>query len=474
MALNLQGYSTPVNDFGGLHQAAESMRRQSTINEAMAQREQSRKNQMGAFLMDYLDPKNFMTGTGYDKSYISGKVGEIMQKGLEHAKMQGADTNSLLGILSEDVNRLSGEINNIKAVKANIEDNLKAVPEGAGYNKRALQEEAFKAAFLGEDGQLKNIGTVDASVPWVSEAVKTNPLGVTNADVFDNVVKDFEPYSIKKSIKRQNEKGGYEKRVSVLKARGVFDYDDEAGEWVTKHEIAKDGDKPIMFPFKGKDGKVTEHPMRMATDDVYDYMIRKPAIADRLRGEVEQFAKNQGIKLDEGQERRIGKMMLYEDLKPLASGSIDDIQETKENPAPRITLNTGGNKTEANAINDLYSRMDAELTRFTDYGEKAPPLNLVAEADGVDIVLDMANKGRNAEDKFKPEDLTVRRADNGQMVVYHKNDYILTLPKVGVNLKVQPNAAAKKQVVAGGKNPAPTAAPKKEMTLAEKMRANKK
>jgi hypothetical protein len=366
-----------------------------------------------------------------------------------------------LGLISGDVNKLLGEVNNIKAVKENVESSLKLIPENSGYNKNALREHALSSAFLGDDGQLVDITKVNANVPWVAEAVKRRPLDVTNADVFDNVVKDFEPISVKRKVKRENSKGGYESRESLVKSRGVFEYDDESMKFVPKYDIATSEGKPIMFPFKDENGKVKEYPMRMASDDVYDYMIRKPAIADRLRGEVLEFAKSQGIKLDEGSERRLGKMMLYEDLKPLASGSIDDIEVVKATPAPRNTfnINTGG-KNEANTINDLYSRMDAELTRYTDYGEKAPPLNLVADADGVNVVLEMVNKGRDGDDKFKVEDLTVKRADNGQMVVYNKDKYILTLPKVGVNLKVQPNAAAKKQVVAGGKSPAP--APKKD------------
>ena len=98
MALDLQGFSTQVNQFQGLNRLADVTRNEKLREEVTQQREQARRASLGGFLTDYLDPKNFMTGTVYDQ-YISDRIGSIMQKGVEFANMQGMDSNMLLGAI---------------------------------------------------------------------------------------------------------------------------------------------------------------------------------------------------------------------------------------------------------------------------------------------------------------------------------------------------------------------------------------
>lgn len=257
MALDLQGFSTQVNQFQGLNRLADVTRNEKLREEVTQQREQARRASLGGFLTDYLDPKNFMTGTGFDKSYISERVDEIMQKGVQHANMQGADTNTLLGLISGDVNKLLGEVNNIKAVKENVESSLKLIPENSGYNKNALREHALSSAFLGDDGQLVDITKVNANVPWVAEAAKRRPLDVTSSSVFTDAVNKFGISSGTKEVKRQNSKGGFERRLSSVKSKSIFEYDEDAQKWVPKYALATDAGKPIMGKFDdGKGGMV--------------------------------------------------------------------------------------------------------------------------------------------------------------------------------------------------------------------------
>lgn len=345
--LDVRGFVTPEQDFGGLDKLTNTVRYQQQRDEEQQRREGVRKAGNAAFLQGLLDPKDFLTGTKLDPNITKG-VSDILETGMQLSQTEGMDNATLQMALMPKYRQLSEYSQKAKTIRADVEEQLKNMPKG--YNKQALLDEAMKAAFVGEDGEvysMDKISQIDPSKNYIQEAIIRNPLGVTTTEIYGEAIKDFEPVSEKRSVKRQSASGAMQKRASLLKSRGVFDYDEDAQQWVPKYEIARDGDKPQMGTFTNAEGKQVKAPIRMVTKDVFNRMMSSyPAIADRIKGEIRQI--NPDINMDSQEAMRLGQMLMYEELKPLAAGSIEDAQETKAAPAPRITVNVGGGGNQQN------------------------------------------------------------------------------------------------------------------------------
>jgi hypothetical protein len=479
MAVNLQGYSTPVNQFEGLYHLAGVNRQEQAAAAATAQREQARRAASGAMLTDYLDPKQFMTGTVYDP-YISDRVGQIMQKGLEFANVQGMDNNTLLGAISGEVGKLSNEAVTIRTIDQQRKEAEKLLGSTKGinlqrFNNRFKEYVYFETDENGEK-KLKDISQIRPDQDWADEVVRTQP-------IYDNAA--FDEF-VAKSGKMTREEG-----VTVKDARGNLrktnvemqsptfmqpEFDDKgvfSGTFVPKYKIAVDEQKPIIAQFLTEEGRTVPAAIRILDDEAWT-ALPNAAKAYAVQ-EAKRFAQAKGIAVSDPRVETFAKALAYDEVKSSGKqySTFKENKAAQAAPAPKTTVNINTGKGTESVVNDLYSRMDKELTRLTEYGEKAPPLNLIADADGISVVLDMVNKGRGEGARFVPEQLTVRRGGNGEMLVYNKDKFLVTLPKVGVNLKVQPDVKAKRTVVSqqgNTKAAAPTAKPKKEMTLAEKMR----
>jgi len=459
MALDLQGFSTPVNQYEGLYKAADTSFRDMQRKEFLAHQEQARKSSLGSFLQNYLDPKDYLTGTVYDPA-VAKQLGDIMQEGLKLANTDGVDANMLLMAISPKVNRLNEYTQKVKTVRGRVQEGLKNIPDKSGYNKRALEQEAMNAAFLNDKGDLIDMSEVDPNQDYISVAAKRNPLGVTDESIFGDAIKDFEVGSEKRGVKRQNAKGGYEKRMSMLKSRAIFDYDEDSQSWVPKYEIAKDGDKVMYGSFKDKNGKDVQAPIRMVPDQVYDYMIQKnPAIADRIRGEIQQYSG--GKPLDVAQERMVGKMLMYENLKPFASGSLEDIEEVKANPAPKITVNVGGSGGDGTLYRKMYDNMKAAADAV-DYKKKDGKALIDVDADAQAYAVDVVNKlkGKNpqTDEPYTQEDIYLR-SEGGNLWIMDasvqkpkggkipSNAYLAKITRLGTDIKAQPGIKEKRGVI---------------------------
>lgn len=470
-ALDLSGFVTPEQGFGGLYKLGDDVGAMRQQEQETAKREQARKAASGQFLANYLDPKDFLTGTKYDPVITKG-VYDLLEEGMKLAQTEGMDNGMIAMALSPKISKLSQQSQGIKAVNGRIKEQLALIPNNAGYNKQALEEEAKKAAFMSEEGGLRDMGEVDVDSDYIAEAVQRNPLGVTNVGVFSEALKDFEPTSIKATVKRPTDKkGGFEKRMSLVKTKGAFQYDEEEGAFVPKYEIARDGDKVVEHEFVDKDGKKVKAPVRMVTDDVYYKMMQTyPAIADRIRGEMRQYL-GQNVDLNSSQAKNIGKTLMYENLKPLASGTVEDIEEIK---APVVNVRTGGSGSSQGSQSNVkyveaYKNLDA-LASEVDYSKKAGTALTGADAEAQIIVLDYVNKvkGKNATGQdWTQADVYIRK-EGGNVWVMDANKlpaagqkpssdaYIAKLSETGVDTKAnQPyGVKAKTQAIGGGNKPA--------------------
>lgn len=350
MALDLQGYSAPVNQFEGLYRLSDTLGEQQRNKEATQQREQARRASLGGFLTDYLDPKNFMTGTVYDP-YISDRIGSIMQKGVELANMQGMDSNMLLGAISGEVNKLVTEANTIKTIDQQRKEAEKILGSTKGidlqkFNNRFKEHVYFETDANGQK-QLKDISQIRPDQDWADEVVRTQP--IYNNTGFDEFVSKSGKQTKVEGAKIKDSKGALRQTNLEMTHPSFMQPEvDEKGvfteTFVPKYKIAVDQQKPIIAEFLTEEGRTVPAAIRVVDDEVWTAL--NPSAKAFAVQEARRFAQAKGIPASDPKVEMFAKALAYDELK--SSGK--QYSTFKENtiqqaaPAPRVTVNVGGGK----------------------------------------------------------------------------------------------------------------------------------
>lgn len=354
MAVNPQNFIIPESDFSGAYRASDSLQKVAARKDDQKKQLQTQKATSAAFLQNYLDPKDALTGTPYDPMIVQG-FDDLKQQGLKLAMEDGLDQNMLMMALAPSVAKLNQYSVKAKEVNARLKDQLALIPANAGYDKAKLEQLSRKQAFYDEGGQIKDITTVDPSVDWITETIKSQPDEVTSDISIDKFVKDSKMFTNVNKVKRINPKGGYETKNVEVNAPAWATVDDE-GKVVPLYEIATDNGKPQMFNFKGKDGK--EEMIRLLEKKQYNSMISgSPEIRDWLRGQIK--AAGYGTDLSKPEAENAARAIMYSELKRRMPGGMKDIEEIKKDPAPKISINNYNSNKKTPSPIDLREYPDA-------------------------------------------------------------------------------------------------------------------
>lgn len=331
---DVRNFVIPESDLSGLNRVTNTYERKN-VREAEVQRQQSaKKSASAAFLTNYLNPNDNLTGTPYDPQIVKG-FDELLQQGTKLAS-EGADTNMMMMALSPGVAKLNQYSATAKLIDKRIKDQLAQVPANAGYNRLKLEEFAKKGAFYDNEGKLKDIKSIDPSVDYLTEAIKLHPAEVTTDAAIDEFVKTSPKFTNTQSVKRINSRGGYEMKKAEVTAPSWATVDEE-GSIVPRYNIALEGGKPHSFNFQTGEGTTKEAEIRLMDEKDFDSLMgSNPGIADWVRGQV--MRAGQGADLNSPQAKNAARAIMYDELKRRGGGGIKDIEETKEAPAPRISI----------------------------------------------------------------------------------------------------------------------------------------
>jgi len=361
MPLDLSGFVTPEQNFGGLYKVAEKLDDQNANAERLAQQKESRQTATAKFLTDYLDPKDHLTGTAYDPQIVSG-LSNILQQGQQLAA-KGVNTNDILMALGPQVARLNQYSVTAKTINQRIKDQVARLKPYSGYNLEALQSQALKNAFYGPDGKLKDISSVDPNADYITDTVKNNPDLVTTSKGLDDFVQKTPMHEGSNTVTTAY--GGRSKNVKY-EARAPFWEDlqrDEKGNILT-NEVGE----PVGLGVRGtainddKGNPIKDesgNPFYAADKNVYNaVMMHNPDVADYIRGQVMQHFKQAGAKQmpPEGSPQwdMMARHILYDELKTRSKSYFKTINQEKET-APAIKVELGQDKNAMNALANYES-----------------------------------------------------------------------------------------------------------------------
>lgn len=240
---------------------------------------------------------------------------------------------------------------------------------------------------------------------------------------------------------------------------------------VPKYEIATDDGNPIIHEFAGKDGKTVKAPVRLVDDQLFNYILKSnPSYSDNLRGQVSKAiqsgdykdANGDPIQLNSPQAKNIAKALMYDDLKLLSKGGVEDVVETKPTQIHNVTnVNTGNAGVN---INDVFKELEDLNTKgMKQYGKNTNIAPNELSPTAQNIMLEYVNK-LTGGDKTQ-EDFYIRKEDNGNrynIYEYPSGKIIAPMNFKDINLKAQPGVKEKREVVEQSKKQEPQSEPTKD------------
>lgn len=401
MAVQVDRFVIKENTFDGLNQAAENLRQDKYRNQQLESQQYERQQQQEAkklstakFLESYYDPKDYLSGTVYDPE-VTKQILDLKSEAQKMVTNGVSDPNMITAALAPKASRLAEYSQKAKYINENLNKRLQDIPANSGYIKDKLRQESLRGAFYGPDGKLKDITTIDPDIDWMAEAVRKNPLAVTDNTGLQEYITKTSKNTELIDAKTYNSKGGFARKKLKVTAPGFMQLDkDERGndtrDLVPKFELAADDENPITHEFVGKDGKKVVAPVRLVDENVFKQILASnPSYADNLRGQVmgvlEQYKNPDGstIDINSPQATNVARALLYDDLKALRPGTVEDFVETKPNQI-RLYNSSGGrpSKAEVLAGTPLDFSEYKKVGDGYDITELAPGINVTGLPDG--------------------------------------------------------------------------------------------
>lgn len=333
MPLDLSGFAQQPNQWAGLYHAADQLEKRKLRADQLSAQRDARRNAAGTFLQNYLDPKDYLSGTQYDPMILKSLQG-AMQEGAKLAAA-GADSPTLMMALGPMVNKISSYSTNAKTINKQVDDQIKLMRESGltGYDYGALKDAAMNKAFFNEKGMI-DPNEIDPTANYIQKAIEESPEKLTTAAGLDLFAKNS-PMS-KTLFDRQQWTGlGKEDRTKVHTIGQTWltpdrDATGSITDLVPKHDIATEKGNPLIHQFVDESGNVTKAPVRLLNEDVFDDMMqRRPDIADYLRGVVKQHLKeytDQGgkpISENDPKAKLIARAIAYDELNRRKAATIE-------------------------------------------------------------------------------------------------------------------------------------------------------
>lgn len=324
MPLNLQGFVGEPNQWAGLYHAADQMEKRQLKADQLAMQQQAKRNAAGTFLQNYLDPKDYLSGTQFDPMILQG-LQEAMQQGSRLAAA-GADSPMLMMALGPMVNKLSTYSTNAKNINKQVDDQIAKLKDSGytGYDFAKLRDEALKSAFYKPDanGQLQlDPDQADPSVDWIGKAIETSPELVTTSRGWDEFADKAKMKTEADMVQDYDRFGTMDKRKVNLKYQEYMVPERKGGKvtgFVPKYEMANDQGQPIMHTFTNDQGQKVIDQVRVLDNDIYEG-LRKD-LKDQIRGQVKQHlaeyrtATGKEISPNSPQAKLVERALAYDEL----------------------------------------------------------------------------------------------------------------------------------------------------------------
>lgn len=386
MPLNAQEFVLPGFGGGdpaaGLNAFSNKLWMRGMQTQRLALAKEAKREQAGSFLRQYLDSKDYLSGTQYDP-VINSKLQEAMQRGSQLAA-QGADIPQLLMALGPQMQEINDYSSKAKAINKQADDAIKTMKESnlVGYDYGRLKEEALKMAFhkkdpkTGQDVGLMDAKDVDPSQNYIFKTLQQHPELVTTGEGVDAFVKNYPQMKRATDAYTYTPEGSMTRNKISMAGQGYLVPETETKNgktvvtgMVPSYEHATDGGAPLIHSFTNDEGQKVDAPVRLLDEGLFNEAVSHKGVGDWLRGQVSQHLKEYtdrtGKQIDLGsmQAHQVARAIMYDELKRRSPGTIEFLQQLDKPSAAAVNLHLYGDK-----YQQAYDRRSGTIDANTDAG----------------------------------------------------------------------------------------------------------
>lgn len=467
MPLDLSGFDSGVNQYGGLYKLGDDLRQnreldlrkqqmdlaQKRFDQNEADRQATRKNATANYLKSYLSPDHFLTGTVYDPLITKG-IGNVMNKAMQLAA-QGVDAATISTLINPDVAKLSQASQNLQQINAQAENAKKILAKQPGFDASKFDDEFKKNTYFTTDANgntvLKDISKLDPNQDYADQTVRNG--NVWNNQAIDDFLKNTKPLVYSSQIKDRDKTG----RLTDVKgdisapafmipntdAQGAIIKENGRPSFVPKYDIATDGESALVHDFMGDNQKA---PVRIVSDDIWQHTPDnvKAYVLQEVRSHLKG---NPNIKMTDPQAEILGKAILYDELKnnPYNGGSFKQVSQNIQPLPPRVSVHINNGKGSDTPTIDIYTPLEQKLEESkanktgvtTSMGHiiGSIPTNSLDEVTQGVIMSELKTK---YGDRYTPADIYIAqpRDNAGQIGIYDAstNQPLMSISKKGAAL----------------------------------------
>lgn len=327
MPIDVSGFVNQPNNWAGLYHISDRLEKRQLAQQQLALQQQNKRNAAGTFLQNYLDPKDYLSGTAYDPMVLQG-LQEAMQQGT-HLASSGADSPTLMMALGPMVNKLTTYSTNAKNINKQVDDEISKMKESGliGYDFSKLKDEAMKSAFFKTDektGQsiLNPDGADPTASSYVQKAIQTVPEKVTNSTGFDTFADKAKMKTLADDVADYDKFGNMTKNKYDLTFQEYMvperDKKGKVSGFVPAHDVATEKGNPLFHTTIDEKGNAIKNPVRLLDEKIFDGL--PPGLIDNIKGQVKghlkefESATGEKVSMNSSRAKDVARALAYEEL----------------------------------------------------------------------------------------------------------------------------------------------------------------
>lgn len=504
--LDIRGFVTPEQQIN-FDKLAETLNAQSAAKAKAEETKATKKAALQKAFEGKFETKDYLTGTVHDP-HITDRLFDAKEKVNQFIQENPNASVSDIEIFANPIIRgVATDSEKLKELERQRKIGEAYVSKVPGADPIKFNEEFKKRALLSPDGTIPDdLSGIDITKDYGTEVLSSSP--IWNAGAIDNLIAKAGSGKSEESILTKDAKGKTRAADIVIESplhmKPVLDKTGHfTGDFEMPHELYMDDGKvhyePVIDentgnPKKDAQGNEIKEPVKML--EIGDY---KTIMQDQgSNGYIRQKIREVGLDPDSTPGQNYGRKVAFDAVNASSKAKTRFSEKKKDiaAPAPKITVNTGGGKSDNTEVRDLYTpaleryqflqskknevadlikkgKTDAEIANQVGIAESAVkasrlgrnkarmPLNMQdLDVEFVTSIVDNVGKSRKytgkdeegKERNYTADNLAVEVNDKGNFEVYsflpgEKDMLLATIPKTSLNWKAQSGAKPRQELV---------------------------
>ena len=358
MALDTSGFNSEQQTFGGLYKLGDNLERNRYRKEQEYQKNENTKTSNSKYLNEYFDPKEYLTGSIYDKQ-TTILVQDALNKAQQLNK-QGLPLYEITMAVSPLVNKANRYVTNGKLYNQQKKSALEKASKIKGIDASKLSDQMDNYAFpINPETGERDVELYNPNENYADKAL--NEGQVYNNEAFDEFMKGAGKNTRGQKLKLMNSRGGYESTdVDVTSPDFMIPESDELGRHIgfePKHKTLS-----TEHEFITPDG-VKKSKVKILDDEVINSLPE--GAKGYLRQEAHRYADMNNINRTDPRVEDFYKAMAYDEVKRSEKLSTFFRQKEDKKDTP-IKIYTGGGgskptekeKSRAESASNLFKTLD--------------------------------------------------------------------------------------------------------------------